>query len=295
MIVDLPTGVYTEGIRTFLCTILYCGGLWKPFKMPIWFQNVYSTYSVVLITAFSVIYTAAMVINIFLLTDFSELSERLFISLTEAACAIKIYNFFVNNREWQEILSELEDFRIKSPREEKILRKRTYIFQILAKIYYCNTQFTINALAVLYMFSGATDLMFSGWYPGFDWQNNRRHFWAVFVYQYVGVVISAGINAAIDSYYYFVMHILSAQANIVGRRLSSIRFDNSKGSIWSVRMNLIEQMTTHQRQNMIMSMIEENISWAYFTQVILSSIVICATTREFAVVSLIFHIGFNLI
>lgn len=203
-------------------------------------------------------------------------------SLTEAACAIKIYNFFVNNRDWQNILSEIDGFYIKSAREEQILRKRAHIFQILANIYFYNTQVTLNTFTMLSLFGGATELMFSGWYPGFDWQNNRRDFWAVFIYQYIGVIITAGINVAIDSYYCFVMHILSAQANIVGHRMSSMEFDKTKDSIWSVRMNLIQQMTTHQHLNSILAMLQQNVQWAYFSQILLSSIVICSSTREFA-------------
>lgn len=282
MATDQPTSVFTKAIRINLCNILFCGGLWKPFEKPKWLQNIYSIYSVVLLTVFSAIYTAAMVMNIFLMTDDSDLSNRLFMSLTEVACAIKIYNFFVNNRVWQEILSEIESFRIKSPNEEQILQKRFYVFRILSNLYIWNAQLSLNALTVVTLLSGGTNLLFSGWYPGFDWKNNRRDFWIVFVYQYVGVIITAAVNVCIDSYYCFAMHILSAQANIIGYRMSSIEFDKEKDSIWEVRKNLIEQMTMHQHQDTIFGKIEENVRWAYFSQILLSSIVICASIREFA-------------
>lgn len=279
---EQPTSAFTKDTRTLLCSVLFFGGLWKPLEKPKWFQNLYAAYSVVLLTIFSLIYTLAMVINIFLLTNFSDLSNRLFISLTEAALVIKVYNFLMNNREWQKILSEIETFRTKSAKDEEILRERAGVSQMLISVYFCNCNFAVTALLVITLVGGATDLMFSGWYPGFDIDENRLDFWIVFLYQYVGMMITANVNIAIDSYYCFVMHILSAQANIIGHRMSSIDFDDTTNSVQEVRMTLIRQINAHQHQNTVLALIQRNLQWAYFSQILMSSIVICSTTREFA-------------
>lgn len=88
------------------------------------------------------------------------------------------------------------------------------------------------------------------------------------------------MNLAIDSYYCFVMHMLSAQINIVGNRISSIKISENEKSIYEIRLNLIEQMHTHQRLNIILASIQKNLQWAYFCQVLLSGIVICSITKE---------------
>lgn len=138
-----PTSAYRKAIRKFVCSILFVLGLWKPFEKPRWLQHIYSMYSVVLLTIFSIIYTAFMLINIFLMTHPSELSERFFMSLTQAALAIKVINFFVNNREWQQMLSELNDFHMESARHEQILCDNVRFFLVAMYSYFCNVQLAL--------------------------------------------------------------------------------------------------------------------------------------------------------
>lgn len=88
-----------------------------------------------------------------------------------------------------------------------------------------------------------------------------------------------------DLYYSFVMHILSAQYKILGHRMRSLHFDEKNDSIVDARLNLIRQMHTHQHLNSIFKLIQHNLQWAYFSQIILSSIVICSMTRELAEVN----------
>lgn len=285
MNLDQPTRVFTERISTFLCRMLLIFGLWKPFKKPNWLQNTYSLYSVVFLTIFSIMYAASMVVNIFLLTDFSELSNRLFMSLTEAALAIKVINFFLNNHEWQLILSELDDFRTKCARDEQVLWSRIRIFSIAMNSFFINVQICVHASGIFPLVTGTKDLLYSGWYPGFDWENNRRDYWLIYGYQYIGIFITGNLNVAIDAYYWFVIHILSAQYNIVGHRIESIQFDETKDSIAKVRLDLMQQMEAHQSLNSKLRLIQRNIQWAYFAQILLSSVVICSITRELAEVN----------
>lgn len=51
-------------------------------------------------------------------------------TLTQVALAIKIVNFFFNNREWQQIFTDLDDFPIKSEADANILGGSVRIFQI---------------------------------------------------------------------------------------------------------------------------------------------------------------------
>lgn len=282
---DQPTEVFTKPIRTFLCRILFVFGLWKPFEKPKLRQYLYSLYSVVFLAIFSIMYTASMVVNIFLLTDFSELSNRLFMSLTEAALAVKVINFFLNNREWQLILSQLNDFRTKCARDEEVLSSRIRLISIAMKAFICNVQICVNATAFIPLLVGTKNLLYSGWYPGFDWENNQRDFWVVYAYQYIGILITGSLNVAIDVYYWFVIYILSGQYNIVGDRIESVQFDATKDSIMKVRLELIQQMETHQCLNSKLKLIQRNIQWAYFAQVLLSSVVICSIIIELAEVN----------
>lgn len=80
--------------------------------------------------------------------------------------------------------------------------------------------FAAHALGLAPLFTGSVYLVFKGYYPSFDWENNRKDYWSIYAYQYIGLIITANMNVVIDSYSCFVMHILSAQINIFGHRLS---------------------------------------------------------------------------
>lgn len=281
---DQSASEYTKPVQSFLCRLLYTFGLWKPFDKSKWIQNVYACYSVVLLTTFSIIYATLMVMNIFFLTDVADLSNRLFMSLTEAALAIKVINFFFNNRKWQRILSDLNDFHVESENSQQILSKKVRIVKLGMFTFFYNVQVCAHASGIIQLFSGAKDLLYSGWYP-LDWEHNRTDYWIVYFYQYIGIIITANLNVAIDAYYWFVIHVLCAEISIIGHRISSIRFDDKKDSIVKARLDLIELMHTHQRLIEIFKMIQQNVQWAYFAQMMLSSIVICSMTREMAEVS----------
>lgn len=280
MVFDQPTSVYIVKITNWLCGMLWSFGLWKPFEKSNWQQFLYSSYSIIFLTIFSVIYAALMVCDIFFLTDFTDLTNRLYMSLTEAALVIKVINFFLNNRDWQKCLSDLKDFRIKSLAEERIMQKSARIFYIMMSVYFLCPNCSVHALGITPLFSTETTLMYTGWYPGFNWQSNSRDYWCVYAYQYIGILITCNLNVAIDSYYCFLMHTISAQIKIFGHRLSLIHFIENENTTQVNRLNLIEKIHTHQRLNATFNLIQHNLQWAYFCQVLLSGIVICSITKE---------------
>lgn len=277
---DQPTSVYIKKLENFLCRILWSFGLWKPLNKSNSRKIVYSIYSIVFLSIFSMIYSVLMVSGIFLLTDFSDLTNRLYMSLTEAALALKVVNFFFHNRDWQKCLSEIKEFRVKSIEEEQIMQKYARIFYIVVSIYFFLPNCAIHALGQTPLFSEELKLIFPGWYPGFDWENNRHDYWYIYAYQYVGIIITCNLNLAIDSYYCFLMHTISSQIEIFGRRLSLIRIEQNQNMTKVNRLNLIKQIDTHQQINATFDLIQENLQWAYFCQVLLSGVVICAIAKE---------------
>lgn len=176
--------------------------------------------------------------------------------------------------------------------EKRILQRRIKIFQIIIFSYYLFPNLTVHAFGLTPLLNGAKDPIFSGWYPGLDWENSRRDYWFIYLYQYLGIFLTANLNVTIDSYYCFVMHMLSAQINIFRKRLSSIRMtevDDEVIPIEQVRSNLVQQINDHQRLNSLFELIQRNLQWAYFGQVILSGIVICSVVKELAKVKFQIH------
>lgn len=282
-----PTSVYIKPISHLMCFIFRIFGLWKPYGKSKTTIIAYSVYAVIFLFTFSTVYSILMVCNIFFLTDSSDLTNRLYMSLTETAAAIKIINFFINNREWQLVLTKIGEFRIKSEKDAKNIQKRARILQIAFYVYILTSNVTILTWAILPLSSGAKELIYSGWYPGLDWVNSRRDYWITYSYQEIGIIITCNLNVTIDSYYCFLMYIISGQVNIFGKYLSEIQAANGENASHRIRLNLIEKIHLHQRLNGNLALIQKNLQWTYFCQVLLSSIVICSVTKESATVIII--------
>lgn len=278
------TSSFVTRISSFLCNTLCFLGLWKPYNESYLKMASYSIYSTVLLFVFPIFYSFFMVCSIFLLTDLSDLSDRLFMSLAETALTIKAINFIMNNFEWQLIFKEIKEFRIKSIWEQQIVTNRHRLFQKITFIYLFNANFYGFLMALIAALNG--QMMYSGWYPGFDVQNSRLDFWIVYSFQGIGMAITANMNILLDSYYCFMMFMTSAHLNIFGNRLSSMQMGNSNRSIIRIRNELIEQIHVHQRINANFKLIRHNLEWAYFCQMLLSGIIISLITIEVAGVSI---------
>lgn len=278
------TSAFITRISSFLCNTLWFLGLWNPYSESHLKMASYSIYSTVLLFVFPILYSFFMVCSIFLLTDLSDLSDRLFMSLAETALTIKAINFIMNNREWQLIFKEIKEFRIKSTWEQQIVTNRHRLFQKIAFFYLFNANCYGFLMALIAALNG--QMMYSGWYPGFDVQKSRLDFWIVYSFQGIGMAITANMNILLDSYYCFMMFMTSAHLNIFGHRLSSMQMGNSNRSILRIRNELIEQIHIHQRINANFKLIRQNLEWAYFCQMLLSGIIISLITIEVAGVSI---------
>lgn len=278
---DQPLSDFIKGYSKFLCNFLRILGLWKPFDKSKLQIVIYSMYAVIFLSAFIVVYISFMVLNIFFLTDFKDFSNRIYISLTGLALAIKVINFFMENNDWQNVYTGIKEFRVKSNTERQTVEGRAHIIQRINYFYYFLSNSYAILIALVTIYQGATKLMYSARYPGIDWQNNRQNYWIIFVYQLLGIFISANADITIDSYYCFMMIMISAQANILGSRLAAIQM---KGSVSHIRKKLIQQIQTHWQINANLELIEKNLQWAYFCQLLFSSVVISATTIEVTMV-----------
>lgn len=280
------SGMFIKGITKFLCNSLWVFGLWKPFNRSKLEMSLYCIYSVVFLFIFSLLYTFFMVCNIFFLTDFSDLTNRLFMSLTETALVIKIINFFVYNDEWQQINEEIQNFRIKSKNEGQMVASSGRLMRNLDFVYFFLTYFNVMTTALLSGLGGI--LLYSGWYPGFDLHNNRQHYWFIYGYQFIGMLITADLNLVIDSFYCQMILMTSTHLKIFGHRLSALQMTNDKNSIHFIRKKLIEEIHSHQRINANFELIAKNVKWSYFIQVLLSGIVMSSITISLARVNLFY-------
>lgn len=287
---EQPTSVYIRGMSRYLCSILWSFGLWKPFDKSKIRMISYCTYAIVFLFFFPALYAFCMVCNIFLLTDISELSNRLFMSLTEATLMIKAVNFFMKNNEWQRIYNDIGEFQLKTAKEQETVTYRTRILRNLDYVYFSLANGSLFFTSLTPVVQGTFGLIYSGWYPGFDWENNDRDYWIVYGYQAIGILITANMNLIIDTFYCLMMLMISAHLSILGERMRAIvvRDDDING-IHHARMELIEQIHTHRRINANFELVGKNLEFSYFFQILLSGIVISSIVLEVARVNRRFY------
>lgn len=278
-----PTSVFITRVSNFFYKIMWILGLWKPYNESQLKMASYFIYSSVLILFFPIIYAFFMVCDIFFLTNFSDLSDRLYMSLVEIALLIKVLHFVMYNAEWQLIFKEIKEFRINSDEEQEIVEVRHRLFQKFLFIYFFNAYIYGSLMALIAALNGNT--MYSGWYPGFDVQNNKSDYWIIYGFQNIGMAITASMNLTLDSYYCFMMFMTSAQVKIFGRRLSALQLDNDNRSVIRIRKELIKQIHHHQRINANLELFVKKLRWAFFCQILLSGIIISLITIELASVS----------
>lgn len=162
------------------------------------------------------------------------------------------------------------NFIILSADEAKLIEKSIRFFRIVLCLYYFLPNFAVALWNIDALFANENVLVFSGWYPGFDWKNNDRDYWTIFIYQYVGITITGLCNVSIDSYFCFSTYLISAEFEILGNRLMAARDQNFK----SAKANLVKHVTTYLEIRGSIENVQKNLALTYFSQVILSGIVI---------------------
>lgn len=224
-----------------------------------------------------------MVANLYFLTDFSDLTYRLFMSSTKVAFTMKVLNHFFNNKSIQKIRKMHKEFEILSPHEDESIQKLITIFGIILFLYYLLSNMTITLWNISTLYADEKVLAFSGWYPGFDWEHNQRDYWIIFIYQYIGITITGNLNVSIDSFFCFSMYLISAEFEILGNRLKEIQ---TKPQIGSIKLEFVKHVKIYNDIIEIIHEMKNNLALTYFTQLILSGIVVCSCTTGLAKVNL---------
>lgn len=110
-----------EGVLTFL---KICG-LWPNHKrcyVP------YIIYAIIFQIIFTFIYTSFKLVNFYFLTDVSLITKELFICLSEVALFVKVFNFTFYNKELQQMLADIKEFKLLNKLEMDLYNERQVLF-----------------------------------------------------------------------------------------------------------------------------------------------------------------------
>lgn len=185
------------------------------------FSILYFIYSVVLHFGFVFLYLICMLINLIFITDVNETTHSLYVTLTELAFFLKVMNFFWFNRGMKECMSTVIDFDLIDDKEAKTIQKRMKFFNWLTYCYYIIPNLCAITASMKPLFVAKREIPFRGWYP-LDWVNNDIDYVLVYAYQVIGIMIEVNLNITLDVYPNFLMHMISIQMQIVGKRLTNL-------------------------------------------------------------------------
>lgn len=213
-------------------------GLW-----PTANKTFYKLFSAILLTVFSLAYTIFMIINLIAFTDMSELTDSMYMSLTEIALLLKIANFIFHHSTMHYLLATIQKFELETKTEIVLAKNRISGFFKLVIYYYCCVNWTATYIDVSALFVNEPIVLpYRGWYP-IDWQYNRVSYWLVYMYQVIGMAITSNLNVTIELFPIFLLFTVSLEIEVLGLRLQNTQYSRHK-SVTSV--TLIKLIKLHQ-------------------------------------------------
>lgn len=210
----------------------------------------YYIYGLIFLFIFSFAFSAFMVINLFVLEDISQITDNMYMALTEVALFVKIVNFFIRFKAMQSMFRTVQNFQLESAEEEQLIRERLSFFLNVSIYYYAcaNSAVVMNTISALS--ATVVKLPFHGWY-GLDWRENRNYYWLIFAYQTVGMTITANLNITIELFPMLLMFMASVKMELLGRRMQLIGWcventkNTMKDSVQNAHLDLINSIETH--------------------------------------------------
>jgi len=214
--------------------------------------------------------------------DIEHTADVLLICLTTTALGAKMLNNWKYAHVAQKILSEWSTsdlFELRSKQEVEMWKfehrryRRVFIFYGL-----CSGG-VIPLIVIQPLFDIPNRLPFWMWTP-FNWHQPNL-FWYPFIYEAITIPIVCICNITMDGINWYMMLHLSLCLRMLGQRLSSLRHDDKK-----LKEKFLELVHVHHRLKLQSVEIENFISKSTFTQILVSSLIICFTIYSMQMVSI---------
>lgn len=276
----LDTGTVSVPMNNYLFFV----GLWFPETTPFYYI-LYRIYSTIFLLIFSGYYTLCMCVPILMIRDTQDIPYKLYMSLTEFALFFKVLYFLDSNKELQLLFKKVNSFRLESSEEQQIVKKKLKYFIKFAVIYYVTSNSAVTFVNVPAFIGGVWKLPYSGWYPGMDWQDNRRDFLAVSLYQYIGMLVTCNMNLSLDLFFCLMMHMNGAQMEILGKRMQTLGHEQNfekNGAGRTYKKSLKDFINIHRGIIELSNQIDDGLVFSFFFQLTMSGVTICCITIEMA-------------
>lgn len=127
-----------QGVLTFL---KICG-LWPNYKQH---YVLYLVYAIIFQLIFTFCYASFKCVSFLFLTEINLICKALFICLSEVALFAKVINFHYYNKELQDMLVDIEEFKFINHKEIELYQERQLLFSRILRF-----QVTCAAMAIFF-------------------------------------------------------------------------------------------------------------------------------------------------
>lgn len=200
-------------------------GLWRPKWIS---PNIYKYYSIFIIFTFPFLLTLTMLINLIFLKDKEQLTDSMYMTLTQLALFLKICNFCARNRSIQSLLTTVQSFELENSREETIYQKKIRFYFRILVINYFFTNWSHVMLQLRALSSSVYVDAFPAWYPFEPEEFSFVKYWTIYFHQFVGILLTSNSNVTIEMYPNFMLYMVSSQMDILCDRLKNIGYQKQK-------------------------------------------------------------------
>lgn len=235
---------YTENFLKSITFAFFVFGMW-PEKNSTCF---YLIFAWIFLTIFSFYFTFTMCSNLFMLSTMSEVTESLYMTLTELVLTIKILNFYTHYRDLQAILETVQSFELETEEEMNLVRKKFENIRRASIFYYVVALSAGSSADVSAFFSNQTELPFPAWMPLVNWKENAMHYWFVFSYQAMCMFITTTLNIGVEVFAYYLIFGVAIMMEVLGMRMAKIGSEGERKLLTTVYVYpvLIKQIKLHQ-------------------------------------------------
>lgn len=212
-------------------------GLWPEKE----FHYLYWIYGLLNMSIFSFLFTTTMMIQLVAFTDLADLTETMYMSLTEFALSFKILNFLLRLRSMQGLLATVKNFRLHSNAEKEHYNKRLKLLYTLLMLDFSMTNVAHLFTVIKILLDPRRLLAFPAWFP-FNWLDNTHNYIIAFIYELIGMGITSNIQVVIGMYSNLMFCMINTQFEILSMRLRNIGHETVETQTIENKMEITEAL-----------------------------------------------------
>lgn len=198
-------------------------GLWPNGNRSI----IYAVYGAVICTVFPFALTLVEFIQMINFTEHEQITDAMFMALTELAVLIKYVNFYCHWRSMHELYETAKKFQLETKAEEKLLNERMRFNFWIVLLLFTSMNMAHMGAEIKTILSPELLLPFPAWYPH-SWIDGDVKYWFTYAHNAFSHFLGSNLVSAVDGFPTSLLFIVSVQMEIFGCRMKMLGHDGTQ-------------------------------------------------------------------